>query len=98
MEVPSIVYRPSSIVSASAYVIAQMAQPPGRGLGAQRQLGCQETVRLGHGRLCSIEDIVYKLPAVWQLHVAAIDIPRAGLIHQKQVIGARPAGEVAVLT
>src|SRR5262245_12510215 len=74
-----------------------MAQSSRGGLGAQRQLGREKAMRLGHGRLGAIENVINELPAVRQFLTLAVDILCARLIDQKQMVGPWPAGEVAVL-
>jgi hypothetical protein len=49
---------------------------------------------LRHSRLSAVEYIVDKLPAVWQLDLAAVDVVNICMIDQKQVIAAGTPGDV----
>src|SRR6478609_7173701 len=66
-------------------------------LGADRELGGEEAVRLRHRRLGAIEHVVHELTSVRRLHALAVDVIRALLIDEEEVVAAGTSGDVHVL-
>ena len=63
-------------------------------LRLEYQLGHEERLRLAHGRLGPVDDVVHQPRAVRQRRVLRIDVAGVLLIHQEQVAAAGAACEI----
>ena len=66
-------------------------------LRSQRQFHRAKRVGLVHRCLCAVADVMHQLPPKGQFHILAINVMRALLIHQEQVIAAGPPGDIHIL-
>ena len=67
-------------------------------LRQQRQLGSEKTMRLRHGCLGTVDDVVYQLLSVRQINIVALDILGFLMIDQKKMIYAIPSRNINVFT
>src|SRR3954469_24449308 len=67
-------------------------------LRANRELGGEEAMFLRHRGLGAIEHVVDELTSVRRLDALAVDVVRALLIDDEEMVATRPAGDVGVLS
>ena len=91
---------PASFINRSGHCPElRRGDPAGRlGLGAKRDLGDLERVRLGHGGLAAFDDVPQQRRCEGKRLIAAVEVTRALAVHQEEVVSPFAPGGVAVLS